>query len=447
MSMQRVRVCLSVGCSDSTGGSGVSADARCFSALGVHAACVITCATAQSSAGAEVFPLPAEAVSSQMRAVREVFEVGAVKVGMVGSPEAAEAVGEELEGMRVVADPVLRSSAGHVLQDEEVVEALMEHVFPAATLITPNLQEAEVLSGVRIRSEEDARRALLRLGETAEGVMITGLEGAADLLYWEGEVLRVPGAPRQGCFRGTGGLYAAAVAAELAKGMEVPAAVRRAKEYLNRCIARAYVAGGMLVPDCCAELRREAERYPVVERLEEAMEELLQMEGFVELIPQVGCNFVYALPEAESKSDVAGLTGRIVRAGRRAVAAGSVRFGGSSHLSRVVLAAQRVKPELRAVLNLRYSEEVVRAAERAGLRLSSFRREEEPPGVSTMEWGTLRALESCGEADVVYDMGGHGKEAMVRVLGRSPEEVLQKVERLILAMGHRQRDGGGAGLA
>ena len=401
--------------------------------MGVHAAVVLTCATAQSSGGAEVFPIPPEGVEAQMRAARE-LEVGAAKLGMLGSPEAAKAVGELLGDYPAVLDPVVMSSAGHLLQDGDTLRAVEEHLFPRVTLVTPNLREAEVLSGVRIVGEDEAMEALMRLGEVVEGVLITGYSECADLLYWRGEVHRVPGRCLEGEFRGTGSTYAAAIAGYLAMGHRVPEAVARAKEFLQRCLRHARTSP-LAMPDCTGSLRREAERYGVAEELIRGIEELVQIEGFPVLIPQVGSNFVYALPEAVDREEVAGLTGRIVRSGDRAIPAGWVSFGGSSHLSRVVIAAQRVRPEVRAALNVRYSDEVVEAARRAGLKVSSFSREEEPEGVSTMEWGTLRALERCRDAEVVYDTGGVGKEAMVRILGANPKDVLDKLRRLLHALG------------
>jgi predicted fused transcriptional regulator/phosphomethylpyrimidine kinase len=152
------------------------------------------------------------------------------------------------------------------------------------------------------------------------------------------------------------------------------------------------------------------------------------------LLPEVGSNLSFALPGAGDTGQVLALDSRIVQAGGEgSVTCGELEMGGSHHTARIVLAAMSRDPNMRCAMNLRYRPEHVEAARRAQLTVSSFQRSEQPEGVTTMEWGTWRAIELHGGdvPDVIYDEGGPGKEPMLRVLGKDPADVVKKVAVLV----------------
>ena len=164
-----------------------------------------------------------------------------------------------------------------------------------------------------------------------------------------------------------------------------------------------------------------------------AMERLIDILP-VRLLPEVGTNMSYAVPGATSADHVLALDSRVVRKGDDAVCTfGEVEAGGSHHTARIVLAAMSFDPTMRCALNLRYRPEVVEMAGDMGMSVSSFSRAGEPPGESTMEWGTRTAVEAVGGEvpDIGYDEGGVGKEPMMRVLGKDPGEVVGKVQRVV----------------
>ncbi len=126
-----------------------------------------------------------------------------------------------------------------------------------------------------------------------------------------------------------------------------------------------------------------------------------------------------------------GLSGRIVKSGNRTVVTGFPELGGSGHVANVVLAAIRHDPNIRSAMNIRYSEENLKACRKLGLTIGSFNRKDEPKGVSTMEWGTDFAIKKLGKVpNAIYDKGGVGKEAMIRLLGETPGEVARLALRL-----------------
>jgi hydroxymethylpyrimidine/phosphomethylpyrimidine kinase len=166
--------------------------------------------------------------------------------------------------------------------------------------------------------------------------------------------------------------------------------------------------------------------------LEEAVKVL---EGMLnrDWVPEVGINFAYALPQARYHEDVCAMKGRIVSLGDEARHAGCLGFGASRHVARIVLAAMNHDPEMRSALNLRYSEDNLSKIIATGLEVASFDRRKEPKGVRTMEWGTVMAIKKAGKVpDVIFDKGGIGKEPMIRVLGRDPFNVLEKINPAML---------------
>jgi hydroxymethylpyrimidine/phosphomethylpyrimidine kinase len=151
-------------------------------------------------------------------------------------------------------------------------------------------------------------------------------------------------------------------------------------------------------------------------------------------VPEVGMNFAFARARARSAADVCAVDGRIIVSEGRAVAAGPIRFGGSRHLARILLATARVAPSVRSACNVKYSEALVRRARRARLSVATFDRAEEPKGprTSTMSWGTAAAIRSFGRVpDLIADQGAPGKEPMVRILGRDPADVLRKARLVV----------------
>ncbi|WP_329583566.1 bifunctional hydroxymethylpyrimidine kinase/phosphomethylpyrimidine kinase [Kitasatospora sp. NBC_01250] len=248
---------LTIAGSDSGGGAGIQADLKTMLALGVHGMSVLTAVTAQNSLGVQGYwELPAEAVRAQFRSVVDDIGVQAVKTGMLASIELVETVAELLTGLDapIVIDPVGVSKHGDALLAAEAVATLRERLLPLATLATPNLHEVAQLTGITVLEEGEMRPAadaLLELGP--RWVLVKGghLSGAAaDLLagrdgeeYW----FRAPRHDNRHT-HGTGCTLASAIAAELAKGRELPEAVGAAKEYITGAIRAGFALGAGIGP-------------------------------------------------------------------------------------------------------------------------------------------------------------------------------------------------------
>jgi hydroxymethylpyrimidine/phosphomethylpyrimidine kinase len=259
-----MRTALTIAGSDPGGGAGIQADLKTFAAFGVYGASAITAITVQNTLGVEaVAPLTADLVTAQIEAVAGDLSIDATKIGMLATAAIVEAVVAaiaELELPLVVVDPVLVSSDGERLLDADGVQAMIKELLPLARVVTPNLPEAEALSGQRITSLEDARGAARRIHEMgAAAVIVTGghrieqgsghrAEGAGqdvvDLLF-DGHAFHEFRAPRIDSrhTHGTGCTFASAVAAGLALGHDLPDAARRAQQYVGGAIAHAPAIG------------------------------------------------------------------------------------------------------------------------------------------------------------------------------------------------------------
>jgi len=252
-----MRKALTIAGSDSGGGAGIQADLKTFSALGVYGTSVITAITAQNTLGvqaAEEVSLPL--IAAQIDAVAADIRPDAVKTGMLSSSRIIQTVAGKIKehGLApLVVDPVMISKSGHALLAPEAVEALKAELIPLAALITPNLPEAEVLTGMQIRSEEEMREAAVRIAELGcEAVLVKGghLDAdAIDVLYYNDsfETFSARRLPQKHT-HGTGCTLSAAITSFLAKGMDLPQAVAEGKKYLTAALAEGLAVGQGIGP-------------------------------------------------------------------------------------------------------------------------------------------------------------------------------------------------------
>jgi hydroxymethylpyrimidine/phosphomethylpyrimidine kinase len=250
MGMARTARVLAIAGSDSGGGAGIQADIKTISALGGYAMTAITALTAQNTQGVfGVHPVPPEFIRRQIALVLEDIGADAVKTGMLHSAEVIQAVVEEVALLApeapLVVDPVMVAKGGHRLLEPSAVDALRDLLLPRASLLTPNLPEAEALSGRRIESLDhmaEAGRALLALGPKA--VLMKGghLDGAevTDLLVTPEGVRRFSHPRRDtASTHGTGCTLASAIATGLAQGLAPEAAVERGIAFVAAAMAQA----------------------------------------------------------------------------------------------------------------------------------------------------------------------------------------------------------------
>mgnify|MGYP002395890520 CR=1 FL=1 len=443
MKLTKVEVpcAMTIAGSDSGGGAGIEADLKTFAALGVFGTCAITAITAQNTQGVyEILPIPPRVVKRQIEVVLEDIPIKEAKTGMLYSKAIMEVVAEAIDqyGLRVVVDPVFRAGTGDLLIREKDKEALIKKVIPRAFVVTPNKPEAEDIAQLKIRRVDDMKEAAERVAKLgARAVVVKGghLEGATvvDVLYYEGEFKTFTKPRVEVKTHGGGCTFSSAIAAYLALGYSVVEAVTKAEQFMQDAIMFSLKVGRGRVPvNPMAPLYNEAEKSQVLENVSTAVK---MVEGSPETLPyiaEVGTQVAMALPYAWTQQHIAAVEGRIVKFCGSAKAVGSVRFGASSHLARVLLTVMKYNPTSRAALNLRHDPRLVEAFKRSGFTVSSFDRKLEPPHIKEVEggtlvWGTEEAIRAVGKVpDVIYDLGEVGKEPMIRVLGTSATNAVEK---------------------
>jgi hydroxymethylpyrimidine/phosphomethylpyrimidine kinase len=238
----RVPCALSIAGSDSGGGAGIQADLKAFARCGVHGATAITAITVQNTVEVrKVYPLPPEAIIEQVAVVAEDIGVDAVKIGMLGNVATIDAVAEALGRTGrapVVIDPVMVAESGSRLLDEDAVAALREILLPRAAVVTPNVPEARVLSGLgEDATGEQLARAVRELGPAA--VVVTGghREEAIDVFFDGDQLVEIPGERYpDGAAHGSGCTHSSALAAHLALGFTPLEAAQRAKAIASEAV-------------------------------------------------------------------------------------------------------------------------------------------------------------------------------------------------------------------
>ncbi|TAK96382.1 MAG: bifunctional hydroxymethylpyrimidine kinase/phosphomethylpyrimidine kinase [Verrucomicrobia bacterium] len=254
MKMKQLPIALTIAGSDSGGGAGIQADLKTFAALGCHGTSAITCVTAQNPRRVTAIqPIRAEIVRAQIEAVFAELRPAAVKTGMLFSTEIINEVADFFSaGKRpaLVVDPVVVATSGAMLLKPSALRVLKQRLLPLAALVTPNLDEAEILVGRKLRRldllSDAAREIYERFGCAAlvKGGHLPDARKASDV-FFDGTNLRVLSSPRvRGVStHGTGCTYAAAITAHLARGFAIGLAVEKSKKFITAAIAQSQKAG------------------------------------------------------------------------------------------------------------------------------------------------------------------------------------------------------------
>ncbi|MFI3238618.1 MAG: bifunctional hydroxymethylpyrimidine kinase/phosphomethylpyrimidine kinase [Lachnospiraceae bacterium] len=241
-----MKTALSIAGSDTCGGAGIQADLKTMTMNGVYAMSVITVLTAQNTTGVKsIFSVTPEFLREEIDVVFEDIRPDAVKIGMVASSKLIEVISQRLmfyKAQNIVVDPVMVATSGASLMENEAVSTLKNMLIPLATLITPNIPEAEVLSGMIIQNEDDMKLAAKKIGEECGcAVLLKGghsINDAKDLLYSDGKETWFYGKRiNNQNTHGTGCTLSSAIASNLAKGFDLETSVKKAKEYISGALA------------------------------------------------------------------------------------------------------------------------------------------------------------------------------------------------------------------
>ena len=444
--MKEIPIAMTIAGSDSGGGAGIEADLKTFAALGVHGTVTVTAVTAQNTCGVyAIQDIDLDVIEKQFDAVFEDIGVDAVKTGMLYKREVISLVAKKIKqhNLPLVVDPVMMAKSGARLLLVESEEALKKVLLPVATVVTPNSVEAAALTGMKVETLEDMREAakkIIKFGPRAvviKGGHVNTGDNVVDVAYVDGEFREFIGRRIQtNATHGTGCGFSAAITAELAKGKSIIEAVAVAKEFIENAVRYGLKVGkcyGPINPTSWTQI--PAEKYFILETLSKAIVSLESHSEVAQLIPEVQSNIAMAISKQYLRDvrDVAAVPGRLVKYKNTVKASGPPEFGASFHLARILLKVLEYDPNIRSLMNIRYSPEIVKTFKRLGYSVSSFSRKDEPKKLKTIEGGTLPwgiefAIKKVGRMpDIIYDVGDIGKEPMIRVFGKDAMDVANKI--------------------
>ena len=443
-----VQAALTIAGSDSSGGAGIQADMKTMSALGIYSCTVITAITAQNTLNVDhIFPLSADIIKKQIMSVLSDIPIHAIKIGMVYNNEIITAVSDILKNSKIpiVLDPIISAGTGARLLEQEFLSDFKIKLLPFCDIVTPNIHEAEKLSGIKIKNENDIKKTALKIQKLgAKNVVVKGGHFKNNdkvivdtILNERGKFVLIKN-PRMKIveMHGSGCNFSAALTAFLAMKFPMVIACSMANKYVHNSIVNTVKIGkGIPVNNPISLMYEESCRYKVINELANAVDQLTSTKNFEKLIPESQSNIVYAIPNANNIDDVAGVNGRIVKAGDRSVPTSGIKFGASRHVASSILEYMKTNQLVRSALNIKNEKRILDKCNRL-FRVTHYERKWEPKTIKNREgrsisWGVNKALSKNPDADIIYHTGDMGKEPMIIIFGQNPQEVVDKVKSIL----------------
>ena len=443
-----VQAALTIAGSDSSGGAGIQADMKTMSALGIYSCTVITAITAQNTLNVDhIFPLSADIIKKQIMSVLSDIPIHAIKIGMVYNNEIITAVSDILKNSKIpiVLDPIISAGTGARLLEQEFLSDFKIKLLPFCDVVTPNIHEAEKLSGIKIKNENDIKKTALKIQKLgAKNVVVKGGhfknndKVIVDTILNERGKFALIKNPRIKIveMHGSGCNFSAALTAFLAMKFPMVIACLMANKYVHNSIVNTVKIGkGIPVNNPISLMYEESCRYKVIDELANAVDQLTSTKNFEKLIPESQSNIVYAIPNANNIDDVAGVNGRIVKAGDRSVPTSGIKFGASRHVASSILEYMKTNQLVRSALNIKNEKRILDKCNRL-FRVTHYERKLEPKTIKNREgrsisWGVSTALSKNPDADIIYHTGDIGKEPMIIIFGQNPQEVVNKVKSIL----------------
>ena len=440
---------LTIAGSDSSGGAGIQADLKTFSALGIYGTTVITVLTAQNTKTvSDVFITPPEFFKNQLLTTLEDIEPDIIKIGVLYDDSIIEIVYDTLKHLKIpiVLDPVLISGTKVKLLKESSIGNFKTKIIPLSFVITPNLIEAKILSGDKITTEKEVIEAAYKIKKLgASNVIIKGGHGSKrnhqilDVLVEKendnitklyNDRLEIAETHGSGCN------FSSALASFLAKGCNIKESFFLANDFVKEGLnGIANIGKGIGVTNPMMNLYLNSSRYKVFTSLYNCVKILEELKDFYFLIPETKTNFVYSLENPKNMQDVAGIVGRITNIGTKIRSPNVVEFGASNHVSRAVISAHQLNHLVRSAINIKNDKEILGVC-KANFVCTWYSRNEEKnenrdkEGL-TVSWGVKNAMEKLHNAEVVFHHGDYGKEPMILLFGKDPLEIIDKVKIII----------------
>ena len=447
--MGRTPCVLTVAGSDSGGGAGIQADLKTISMLGCYGASVLTALTAQNTAAVtDIHAPPPVFVAEQLRTVLSDISVDAVKTGMLFSEGIISEIAPLLSraDIPLVVDPVCVATSGAKLLEDDAVDAMVRKIFPLADILTPNIPEAELFTGLTINDRDDVFKVaevLLKMGPRS--VLIKGghskswaitdwfVESGKEPIPFIQQRVDTPNT------HGTGCTLSAAIATGLAQGESRAAAIQRAQRYLHLALRAAYRLGeGGGPPNHIAPWIKETARSTVLKEVEQ-IARWIQETQLERLLGAEKSNIAASIPYADALSDVASFSGGLISSHTGQVfIAGAPEFGVEQAISKALLAVRRFNDQLSCGVSVSGNTPLKRVLHDLDTEVMWIERKLKPDYLSNdhgacVEWGAYEGLKkhaSPDEVRIIVDPGDMGCESRVYIL----EKDSARLQRLLLKL-------------
>jgi hydroxymethylpyrimidine kinase / phosphomethylpyrimidine kinase / thiamine-phosphate diphosphorylase len=441
-----LRSVLSIAGSDSSSGAGIQADLKTLSSLGTYGCSAITAITVQNTKKIfEVFPIPSEIVIRQINSVLNDIRIDAIKIGMVYDGIIINKIFKILKNTNIpiIVDPIFTSTSGKNLIKYEAIKALTKKILPIAAIITPNINEATQLSGIDIKNKEDLVKSLIKMKKLGpKNVIVKGghllsehsidtlIDDKLNIIEFSNSRISIPENHGSGCN------FSAALSAYISQGYEIPIACKLANEFINSVLKNLlYIGKGYPVTDTALTTSSSAFKFHVIEELSIAINELEAITDVGKLIPETQSNFAYAIPNATSIKEVAGIKGRIVRIDQKVKASSCIEFGATQHIASAVISYMNINPLMRAGFNIKYDKKIIELLQ-SFMKVSEYDRRLEPQKLKekegyTIQWGVKKAILKDKEVRGIYHKGDIGKEPMIILFAHNPAEIVEYLRKLI----------------
>ena len=429
---------LSIGGSDPSSGAGIQSDVKAFTTLNAHCLTVITAITSQNTSSfGMIEPVSQKILKNQLESVISDFKIDGIKIGMVYNSQIIKIIYQKLKKLNVpiVIDPVIKSTTGGILIERSSIKDFQKFLIPLATVITPNKFEAEILSKTKITAKntpEKIAKIIQKMG--AKNVIITGIETKdnqiSDFIQEKEDKYLISGDKIAKINHGSGCNYSAAMIFAIANNKSIKESVKFAKQFTYSSIKNAKNVGkGIVITDT-------QEQDNVKLELSHAINRFVEIKNIYKNIPECQTNFVYSKQKPKSTKDILAISGRIVKTGKDVMVAGNLTYGGSKHVATALLIMNKKFPQICSAINIKYQNQTILKIKKIKLIVSSYNRNQEPKLVkskkSTIEWGINSAIKNSTKVlDIVYHKGDFGKEPMIIVFGKTPNDVLKKILKII----------------
>ena len=423
---------LSIGGSDPSSGAGIQSDIKTFSNHDVYGFTVVTAITSQNTRKVtSIEPISAKSLMAQIDSILSDFHIDAIKIGMVYNSQIINVIHSKLRNIKVpiVVDPIIKSTTGTMLLKKSALRDYKKMIIPLADVITPNKYEAKVLSGTS--NTNKSAKKIQSMG--AKCVIITGATSSngkiSDFILEENMEYVISGKKIPIRNHGSGCNYSASIAVSLANGNTIHDAVKTAKDYVYQSIkhSKNIGKGVNITHKNISNGMRE---------LSDSINHFKQIKNIYKVIPECQTNFVFAKKNPRGVMDVLGVSGRLVKSGKEVVTAGEIVYGGSQHVGTAVIQVNKKFPEIRSGLNIKYDTKIISKAKKSGFTILSYDRTGEPRKSkrrenSSISWGISNSLKTKSP-DIIYHKGDVGKEPMILIFGKNPNDVMKKTSKITI---------------